>query len=150
MRSLSIKSFLMTLLIASLTGTSSLALAQEADSREIIWLSGAERAALMSEMRQFLSTSQQILEASLAEDMKKVEQLARPVGIKLMKDTPASLKDKLPAGFTQLGPQAHLGFENIADEASGLGDKTIILQQLADLQKNCVACHAQYQIRVKE
>lgn len=150
MKSLSIKSFWKAILIASLTSTSGLALAQEADSREVIWLSGAERAALMSEMRLFLSTSQQILEATLAEDMTKVETLARPVGVKLMKDTPASLKDKLPAGFTQLGPQAHLGFENIADEASGLGDQTIILQQLADLQKSCVACHAQYQIKVRD
>ncbi|VAW47389.1 hypothetical protein MNBD_GAMMA04-2155, partial [hydrothermal vent metagenome] len=43
---------------------------------------------------------------------------------------------KLPSGFTVLGPKAHRGFEVIADEASGLGDREVVLEHLAKLQKN--------------
>lgn len=140
----------LTIIATALVSLSVFSQAQATDSREIIWLSAAERSALMEEMRNFLSTSQQILIATLAEDMAQVESVARPMGVKLMKETPQSLTEKLPAGFTKIGPQAHMGFEDIADEAAGIGDQKIILHRLAELQASCVACHAVYQIKVRE
>ena len=119
------------------------------DNREVVWLTEAEQAELLKEMRGFLSASQQVLQAALEEDMQKIEAAARPMGIKLMKNTPPGLSEKLPEGFRALGPQAHQGFEDIADEASGLGDTQIILQRLAQMQKTCVACHAQYQFKTR-
>ncbi len=119
------------------------------DSREVIWLSEAEKTVLLSEMRGFLEATQIILEASLANDMEMIEKAAREVGVKMMKATPKTLHDKLPSGFTKLGPKAHLGFEAIADEASGLGDREVVLEHLAELQKTCNGCHAMYRIEVK-
>lgn len=123
---------------------------ESTDNREIIWVSDAEKTALLTEMRNFLSASQQILAAALSEEVDAIEAAARPVGIKLMKNTPDALKAKLPKGFGKLGSKTHLGFENIANEASGMGDTTLILQQLATLQTHCIACHARYQFKVTQ
>ncbi|WP_024852238.1 hypothetical protein [Hydrogenovibrio kuenenii] len=120
-----------------------------ADNRTIVWLSAEQKAMFLQEMRDFMSASQQILEASLADNMDQVEKSAREVGIKMIKNTPLSLKKQLPPGMMKLGPETHRGFESIADEASSLGDKEVILNRLAALQKNCVACHKAYQIKVK-
>lgn len=118
-----------------------------ADHRQIIWVSDAHKNALLSEMRVFLQASQQILAATLENDMTTVESVAREVGVKLMKGTPEEIMKQLPKGFTDIAPLAHLGFEDIADEASGLGDSQVILKRLAALQVNCVSCHTQFQFK---
>jgi cytochrome c556 len=59
------------------------------------------------------------------------------------------LQVKLPQGFTQLGPQVHIGFEEIADEAATMGDAQVVLQRLAELQKLCIQCHAIYRLERK-
>jgi hypothetical protein len=120
-----------------------------ADEREIIWVSAEEKSVLLAEMRSFLEATQQILEGSLADDMDVIEQAARPVGVKMMKATPKSLHEKLPVGFTAIGPKAHKGFESIANEAMGMGDREEVLQQLAELQKTCIQCHSMYRLEVK-
>ena len=120
-----------------------------ADSREAVIVTAEEKAALLSEMRNFLIASQKILQASLTEDMEAVEKAARPVGMKLLKATPKAILEKLPPGFTAIGPKAHSGFEEIADEASGLGDREVILEKLAHLQTLCNSCHALYRFEVK-
>lgn len=116
------------------------------DSRTAIWLSDAERSAILAEMRQFLSASQSILQAALNDDMEQVEQTARAVGLKQARGVPKTLQVKLPQGFTQLGPQVHIGFEEIADEAATMGDAQVILQRLAAVQKLCIQCHAVYRL----
>lgn len=134
--------------MACLCAISSQAWSESTDTRTIIWLEDAEKTALLAEMRSFLSASQQILTATLADDAEAIEQAARPMGVKLMQATPDTLKAKLPKGFGELGSKTHLGFEEIANEASGIGDATVILKQLAELQTNCIACHARFQFKV--
>lgn len=118
-----------------------------ADNRTVVWLNEEEQAMLLSEMRQFLVASQKILAASLKDDMETVKATARNVGIQQMRSTPPSLRAKLPKGFKALGPKVHRGFEDIANEAETLGDSTVILERLAQLQKNCIACHAAYRVK---
>jgi len=122
---------------------------QSIDARTVIWVTAEEKAMLLSEMRSFLVASQKILQASLEGNMDEVEQAAREVGVRMAKATPKGLHQKFPEGFKEMGPKAHMGFEEIADEASGLGDREVILEKLADLQKSCIACHAAYQLDVK-
>ncbi|MCF6254586.1 MAG: hypothetical protein L3J38_07545 [Thiomicrorhabdus sp.] len=120
------------------------------DDREIIWVTEKEKALLLSEMRAFLSASQKILEANLVGDMKAVEEAARLVGVSLFKNTPEAIHEKLPITFSMIGPRAYMGFESIVNEATGGGDMMIIFSQLAELQKNCVACHSLFRFKVKE
>lgn len=119
------------------------------DSRQVIWLSVEQKNALMQEMRHFLQVSQTILENAMSENLEEIEQDARSMGVKAMKATPPSLSKQFPAAFKAIGPKVHLGFEDIANEASGLGDTTVILKRLAEVQSHCIQCHAQYQIKVR-
>jgi len=147
------KSILWTVLGCCLWGSLAQAGSQEksaeVDAREIIWVTPSEKSVLLGEMRGFLEATQKILEASLADDMETIEAAARAVGVKMMRATPKGLHDKLPSGFTALGPKAHMGFENIADEATGMGDREVVLEHLAGLQKICNDCHAIYRFEVK-
>ncbi len=147
------KSILWTVLGCCLWGSLAQAGSQEKsaelDAREIIWVTPSEKSALLGEMRGFLEATQKILEASLADDMEAIERAARAVGIKMMKATPKALHDKLPSGFTDIGPKAHMGFESIADEAVGMGDREVVLEHLAALQKTCNGCHSIYRFEVK-
>jgi len=123
---------------------------QAADDREVIWVSASEKALLLSEMRAFLKASQQILEANLAGDMKAVAKAASLDGVKLFNETPKTISEKLPITFRMIGPRAYMGFESIVDEAEGSGDMQEIFSALAQLQKNCIACHALFRFEVKE
>lgn len=116
--------------------------------RQVVWLNASQKVAFLGEMRTFMSASQEILEASLADNMPKVEAAARNVGLQMVRNTPASLKARLPKQMMVLGPATHQAFEEIANEAETLGDKEMILTKLAKLQQNCVACHQTYQIKV--
>ena len=119
------------------------------DNREVIWVSAKEKAMLLSEMRAFLSASQKVLESNLSGDMKAVEKAARLVGVQLFTNTPEDIQKKLPVTFTMIGPRAYMGFESIVNEAVGSGDLKVIFSHLAELQKNCVACHALFRFEVK-
>ena len=122
---------------------------QAADDREVIWVSASEKAQLLSEMRAFLKASQQILEANLAGNMEAVAEAARLEGVKLFNETPEAITEKLPITFSMIGPRAYMGFERIVDEAEGAGDMQEIFSQLAQLQKNCIACHGLFRFDVK-
>lgn len=117
--------------------------------RQVVWLSANQKEAFLGEMRAFMSASQQILEASLADNMPQVASAARNVGMKMIRNTPKDLKERLPKQMMVLGPATHRAFEEIANEAETLGDKEVILTKLAKLQKNCVACHQAYQIKIR-
>jgi len=120
------------------------------DDREVIWVSAKEKAMLLSDMRAFLVASQKVLEANLAGDMKTVEEAARLVGVKLFKDMPEDINAKFPISFTMIGPRAYIGFEAIVYEAAGSGNREAIFSHLAQLQKNCIACHALFRFDVKK
>ena len=119
------------------------------DEREVIWVTAKEKAMLLSEMRAFLNASQKVLESNLSGDMKAVEEAARLVGVRLFTNTPEEIQKKLPVTFTMIGPRAYMGFESIVNEAVGSGDMEVIFSHLAELQKNCVACHALFRFEVK-
>ncbi|MBL7004257.1 MAG: hypothetical protein ISR69_09550 [Gammaproteobacteria bacterium] len=121
-----------------------------ADSREAIVMSEQHRDLLLTEMRDLLTSSQQVLEGVVNEDMAQVEKSARRMGLNAGGGVPKEVGRLLPKGFKSLGPQVHQGFEQIADEADGFGDSNKILKILAKTQQNCVTCHDLYRFEVKK
>jgi hypothetical protein len=122
--------------------------APSTDGRTQLMLDGRERDFVLNEMRHLLMASQAILEATLAHDMARVAAEARKVGMADVKNIPLDIRGpligKLPAEFKQLGFGTHEAFDRLALDAEGLGDPAHTLAQLAELQKNCIACHAAY------
>ena len=135
-------------LLLTLVGSILLSHAVFADNRNVLIVTAEQRDALLKEMRSMLSSSQQVLEGVVTDNMEMVEKAARTSGMKMARATPADLRKILPKGFKALGPLTHKGFEKIANEADGFGDTKKILAILAETQKSCVACHQSYQLQV--
>lgn len=116
------------------------------DGRIGILLSPGERDLVLAEMRAFLQATQQILAATSQGSTDGVAEAARKVGAGAQQAVPASLMGKIPGEFKMLGFDTHSKFDLLAVDAEQLGDPTQSLQQLAELTRNCVACHAAYRI----
>ncbi len=136
-------------LFAALCVLSSLAGAQESDSRTVVPLSEPHRAQVLTEMRQFLSGLSELSTALAKDDMKTVARVAHSLGSPMTHHVPADLKQALPEGFRKLGFAVHADFDQMALDAESLGDAGHTLAQLGETLSRCVACHSTYQIRAE-
>jgi len=123
---------------------------QGSDGRASIQLTASEKDLVLSEMRSFLNSIQQIIDGVNKNDMTQVETAARRVGQAAQEAVPGTLMGKLPIAFKQLGFDTHAKFDQLALDASQFGDRGQALEQLAILMQNCVACHAGHRIDVVE
>lgn len=120
------------------------AVEQGVDGRLAIQLDDHERQLVLSEMRAFLQSVQQIMHGISGNDMKLVETSASSVGLASQQAVPGSLIGKLPLSFKKLGRDTHAKFDELALDAGQFGDSGHSLSQLSNLMQNCVACHAAY------
>jgi len=123
------------------------------DQRQVIRLTPAEKHFLLSEMRGFVVITQKIVSAATANDMAAVAEAARSGGLKAhQKDfaNPESLvhgiRKKAPAAFFPLGKETHQSFDRIAELATELKDRDVVLNTLAETLNNCIACHSAYRV----
>lgn len=117
--------------------------------RTAILINAAERDFVLAEMRAFLVSVQSITEGLSTNNMKQVAASASKSGGAATQGTPGSLIGKLPLGFKKLGRDTHQRFDQLAAEASGIGDKEIILKSLGRILQNCTACHASYEFKLE-
>lgn len=120
------------------------AVEQGVDGRLAIQLDDHERQLVLSEMRAFLESVQQIMHGISDNDMKLVATSASSVGLASQQAVPGSLIGKLPLSFKKLGRDTHAKFDELALDAGQFGDSGHSLSQLGNLMQNCVACHAAY------
>jgi cytochrome c556 len=140
------------LITLALLLVSTLTLAQSsggvyADKRIAINVSQAEKNQVLYEMREFLHGLHNINHALAREDMKAVAKLARPMG-PLLDRTPASLKERLPEEFTQLGIAMNEAFQTLARDAEVKGDMRQAHENLAEVMTYCSGCHDTYRFNV--
>jgi hypothetical protein len=119
------------------------------DGRTAILLEPGERDLVLSEMRVFLESVQQITGGIAENDLQLVAKYARQSGRAAQHEVPASLIGKLPLEFKQLGFDTHAKFDALALDAEQLGDTGHSLSQLNVLLQNCIACHATYRIEAR-
>ncbi|RTZ61183.1 MAG: hypothetical protein DSZ32_02330 [Gammaproteobacteria bacterium] len=117
------------------------------DGRAAIQLTPAEKDLVLTEMRAFLESVQQITEGVSKKDMKQVVAAARKVGRAAQQEVPGSLMGKLPLGFKKLGFDTHTRFDDLALDAEDLEDPGHALEQLVALERNCVACHGSFRLQ---
>lgn len=117
---------------------------ESSDGRELIALNTDEKDFVLAEMRLFLSSTQQIIQGIAEDDMELVASQAKKSGKDVQVTVPATLANKLPVQFKQLGSDTHAKFDQIAMDAIDLGDSEHALSQLADLLQNCTSCHEAY------
>jgi hypothetical protein len=120
------------------------------DGRTAVLLEQAERQAVLGEMRVLLETTQAIVEALANNDLAAVVTAARDVGSAAIKTMDFTLRAKLPLAFKKLGFGTHYAFDEIADMAKDGKPVNEIQKKLAATMNNCIACHASYQLPVKQ
>lgn len=120
------------------------------DGRLAIHLNAGERDLVLSEMRSFLASVQQITTGLAKNDMTLITKYAKKVGKGAQGEVPGTLMGKLPMEFKKLGLDTHMKFDQLALDASAMGDSNQVLEQLSTLMQNCVACHAIYRLETSE
>lgn len=118
-----------------------------ADDRTILALTPDERMMVLEEMRLLLDGVGKLTGALGKQDMPAAAAAAHEMGMKMAHETPPALREKLPMEFRQLGFSVHRDFDQIAMDAESMKDVSHSLNQLSATLKNCVSCHAAYQIR---
>ena len=116
------------------------------DNRIAVNLTKNERNFVLTEMRNFLMTTQGVSEAITNNDLELAAKFATQAGMQTEKDAPSSLLPKIPLAMKTLGYDTHQKFDQIASDALQLKDPAHSRQQLDTLMKNCIACHASYKI----
>lgn len=114
------------------------------DSRVIITLTEAEKAIVMEQMRQMLSSVQGITDGLAQGDSQAVLESASKSGPSMMQDLPSQIRMKFPEPFSQMGMATHMAFDKIVQEAKDIKSPVPILKQLSVAIQNCDACHATY------
>jgi len=120
------------------------------EQRAPIRLTAEEKAHIHAEMRLFLSSTQKIVTAAAANDMKALAEAARGAGMAAAHEVPAKLREKLPMQFKKLGHATHQGLDDLARDAESLGDANHALKQLGQVMDNCTSCHALYRIETSK
>ena len=118
------------------------------DGRMAIHLTTGERDLVLTEMRTFLESIQQVTKGTIADDMKLVAESARKSGKAAQGAVPGTLVGKLPVAFKKLGFDTHARFDQLALDAEEFGDSDHAMSQLSTLMENCVACHAAYRFDI--
>ncbi|NOQ90088.1 MAG: hypothetical protein GQ549_03990 [Gammaproteobacteria bacterium] len=121
---------------------------ESTDGRTEILLNDNERNLVLTEMRAFLASVQQINQGIAEGNMALVAEHARKSGKAAQTGMPGTLVGKLPLQFKKLGGDTHAKFDQLAMDAEDLGDKDQALEQLSTLMQNCVSCHAAYRINI--
>jgi len=117
------------------------------DGRVALLLDPAERALMLGEMRGFVAGLQSIADALSRDDMKGVAKAARAMGMPTDHQVPLALMAKLPLEFKTLAFGVHRGFDAMAMDAEAMGDPKHTLGQMSAILRNCVTCHAGYQVK---
>ena len=118
------------------------------DGRMAIHLTSGERDLVLTEMRAFLGSVQQVTNGITANDMKLVAESARKSGKAAQAAVPGTLVGKLPIAFKKSGFDTHAKFDQLALDAEEFGDSDHALSQLSTLMENCIACHAAYRFSI--
>jgi hypothetical protein len=106
---------------------------------------------VLGDMQKLLRSMGEINGALAARDWPTIERVAsalKPEHTMGSRDPAAvSFHAKLPPGWSGYGGPMHQGFARIADEARGERRVDEVLRTLASTTQQCVACHAQFQLR---
>ena len=128
---------------------SSVAFAEEkrqADARIDLQLTEPEATVFLAEMREMLRSIQGIITGIGKEDRELIISSARYSGNRMARNTPSSIREKLPESFRALGGATHLMFEELVIRAE-VEEMDMLAEFTGELMEQCLACHAQFRVR---
>lgn len=114
--------------------------------RETLTLSPAEAAEMLSGMRTYLETIQDLVSALAENQVGRVPEIAAKSGAKLLGNVNPFIGLKAPIGFTMMSLDTHEKFDQLAEKARRGVSRTEVLADLRNILDNCTACHAAYRL----
>lgn len=118
------------------------------DIRQPIIVTAKERNQFLFEMRELLHGLFNLHLALSKNDFPATAVAARPIG-HLIEKTPASLRDRLPEEYVQIGIAMQESFDLLAKIAEEKKDMAAIQAQLAESMTYCSGCHDAYRFEVR-
>jgi hypothetical protein len=115
------------------------------DARQSLQLSDDEKTVFLADMRKMLASVQGITLALAAQDRQGMIDAAKVSGNQMARDTPMSIKQKLPPSFQAIGAPMHLSFEEFAIRAE-TDELPELTARLGQMMNNCMACHAAFKV----
>lgn len=122
---------------------------ESAERRTPVVLRPNEKAAMLSDMRDYLKGVQAIVAALAKDDLDTVAAVAESLGIINIVDRPLIFPNASGTKFRDLAALVHMNFEEMAIDAKTHRNTKAMLQRLAPLMKRCVTCHETYYITDK-
>jgi cytochrome c556 len=123
--------------------------AETMDTRTPVALQPAERAFVLEEMRQYVTSLQAITDGLARGDADAVASAARRMGRGAMSGAPPGMMRHIPKEFRMLGMSVHTDFDRLADAADTGAAITDTLSSLSATLSKCVACHAAYRFETR-
>jgi len=118
------------------------------DIRQPIIVTAKERNQFLFEMRELLHGMFNLHLALSKNDFQAAAVAARPIG-HLIEKTPASLRDRLPEEYIQIGIAMQESFDLLARIAEEKKDMAAVHAQLAESMTYCSGCHDAYRFDVR-
>ncbi len=120
------------------------------DSRSAIMMQKNDKELVLSEMRGFLESVQQIHDGIVNNNPEQIIAGSHVSGDAAVQHVPKGLLKALPLGFKQLGFDTHDAFDEIAKIAKENYDQKTLQLKLNSVLNNCVTCHRAYKINLKD
>lgn len=118
----------------------------KSDSRIAILAKPQDRDFVLSEMRGFLESIQNINEGITENNPQKIIRAAKSSGMGIQEQVPPSLLRALPISFKKLGFNTHDKFDALAKAVSENYQKEQVQEQVNGILNNCTTCHKTYKI----
>jgi hypothetical protein len=115
------------------------------DGRINLNFTGSEKSSFLSEMREMLASIQGIVTGIGTEDRELITRSARYSGNRMARNTPESVRQKLPQAFKELGGPTHLMFEELVIRAE-TDDMGTLAEFTGQLMRQCLSCHAMFKV----
>lgn len=117
----------------------------EADNRVSLNMTESEKKEFLSEMRQMLTSVQGIILGIGTKDRELIIRSARASGNRMARNTPESVRQKLPQSFKELGGPTHMMFEELVIRAE-TDDMDMLAEFTGQLMQQCLSCHAMFKV----
>ena len=115
------------------------------DTRVNLQLTESEAVEFLAEMRSMLASVQGIVMGIGTKDRELIVRSARRSGNQMARNTPATVRAKLPETFKALGGPTHMMFEELVIRAE-TDDMDALAEFTGELMKQCLSCHAQFKV----
>ncbi len=114
------------------------------DHRQAIVISKENKEVVLTEMRSFLESIQEINQGLIDNNVQMIIDAGTKAGNGVVEKVPKGLMRKLPIAFKRMGFATHDLFDEISQDAKDHFNAKKTQEKLAELLNNCVACHKTY------